>query len=223
MNPTRLRNLPANTGAVGVWPASSNAFTQSTIECGKLDKMAFDEGGRDARDPSIGRLFKRRGWGSERCASILGLLLLAGAVVVCVLLLPFEALGRVGGGQSYGGGGSHGGGSGGSGDAGAIIGIVRILFWLTVEYPVVGVPVDIAVVGFGVYRFAGGGKKTAEAFSSGSLTLSGTSTGVMAFPLGLDDAPRRVDDFNREFAQLRKFDPNFSEIVFTDFCYALYG
>jgi hypothetical protein len=29
--------------------------------------------------------------------------------------------------------------------------------------------------------------------------------------------------FNREFTQLRKFDPNFSEIVFTDFCYALYG
>jgi hypothetical protein len=223
MNPTRLRKLPANTGTADVSPASRNAFTQSTIECGKLGKMAFDEGGRDARDPSIGGLFKRRRCGRERCASILGLLLLAGAVVVCVLLLPFEALGRVGGGQSYGGGGSHGGGSGGSGDAGAIIGIVRILFWLTVEYPVVGVPVDIAVVGFVVYRFARGGKKTAEAFSSGSLTLSGTSTGVMAFPLGLDDAPRRVDGFNREFAQLRKFDPNFSEIVFTDFCYALYG
>jgi len=27
----------------------------------------------------------------------------------------------------------------------------------------------------------------------------------------------------RQFDQLRRFDPNFSEIIFTDFCYALYG
>jgi hypothetical protein len=27
----------------------------------------------------------------------------------------------------------------------------------------------------------------------------------------------------RAFDQLRRFDPNFSEIIFTDFCYALYG
>ena len=41
------------------------------------------------------------------------------------------------------------------------------------------------------------------------------------FPLGLDTHSAR--NFNRELLQLRKFDPNFSEIVFTDFCYALYG
>jgi hypothetical protein len=30
-------------------------------------------------------------------------------------------------------------------------------------------------------------------------------------------------DVQRAFNQLRRFDPNFSEIIFTDFCYALYG
>ncbi|HUS11343.1 MAG TPA: TIM44-like domain-containing protein [Pyrinomonadaceae bacterium] len=170
---------------------------------------------------SFSRLFRRPHWNTGWCVSTLGLLLLVGAVAACVLLLPFEALARVGGGHSYGGSrGGGSGGSGGSGDGGAIIGIVRMLIWLTVEYPLVGVPVDVAVVGFVVYRFARGGKKTAEAFSSAP---SGTSTGVMAFPLGLDMAALRADGFNREFAQLRKFDPNFSEIVFTDFCYALYG
>jgi hypothetical protein len=120
-------------------------------------------------------------------------------------------LARVGGGSSYGGGGgSHGSGGGGGG---AIVGIVRMLLWLTIEYPAVGVPVDIVIVGFVVYRFARGSKKGSETFSSASVA---TSTGSIAF------AAQPVS-LNREFAQLRKFDPNFSEIVFTDFCYALYG
>jgi hypothetical protein len=150
---------------------------------------------------------------------------IAGALL---LLLPLEVIARVGGGHSYSGGGrssggSRGGGSGGGGDGGAIFAIVRLLAWLTIEHPVVGVPVDIAIVGFFVYRFARGGKNAAEAFSSAPSTSSDSSTGSMAFPLGLDIAGARVDNFNPAFAQLRKFDPNFSEIVFTDFCYALYG
>jgi hypothetical protein len=140
------------------------------------------------------------------------------AVAIVLMLFPLAVFARVGGGQSYGGGGSHGGGGGDGG--GAIIGIVRVLFWLTVEYPAVGVPVDIVVVGFVVYRLARGGKKVSETFSSAPLE---TSTESLAFPLGLDTATPRPESFNREFAQLRKFDPNFSEIVFTDFCYALYG
>jgi hypothetical protein len=124
-----------------------------------------------------------------------------------------EVLARVGGGHSYGGGGSHGGSGGGSG--GAIIGIVRVLLWLTIEYPVVGVPVDIAVVGFVVYRFVRSGTKQSEAFSSSPVSMTAVMT---ASPLGVDSGSS-----SRDFAQLRKFDPNFSEIVFTDFCYALYG
>ncbi|MDQ2974695.1 MAG: TIM44-like domain-containing protein [Acidobacteriota bacterium] len=143
--------------------------------------------------------------------------LLAGAVALG-LAVAGEVLGRVGGGQSYGGGGGHGG-SGGGGDGGAIILVVRMLLWLTIEYPAVGVPVDIIVVGFVVYRFARGGSKVAE-FSS-ALTTTGTES--MAFPLGLDTAQRRPESLAGAFDQLRKFDPNFSEIVFTDFSYALYA
>src|SRR5258705_6522612 len=86
-----------------------------------------------------------------RARGIDWLLLVAAAVVL--LLIPLEGLARVGGGGSYSGGGG-GGSSGGGGDGGAIIGIVRMLVWLTVEYPMVGVPVDVVVVVFVVYRFA---------------------------------------------------------------------
>jgi hypothetical protein len=84
---------------------------------------------------------------------LLRALSLAGAA--CVLVLAFapfaEALARVGGGQSYGGGGgSGGGGGGGGGDAEGLFYliylIVRFLIWLTIEYPAVGIPVDIVVI-----------------------------------------------------------------------------
>jgi len=150
---------------------------------------------------------------------LLRAVLVAGAVAVC-LAVAGDVLARVGGGQSYGGGGGGGHGGSGGGDGGAIIGVVRILVWLTVEYPAVGVPVDIVVIGFVVYRFARGGSKGSEAFSSAATA---TATESIAFPLGLDTTPARPVSFASQFAQLRKFDPNFSEIVFTDFCYALYG
>jgi Tim44-like domain len=145
--------------------------------------------------------------------------LAAGAVAVC-LAVASEVFARVGGGQSYGGGGHGGSNGGGGGDAGAIVGLVRMLVWLTIEYPMVGVPVDLALVVFVVYRFAQRGSKASEVFSSAS---SATETESIAFTLGLDTAAVRPESLAREFAQLRKFDPNFSEIVFTDFCYALYG
>jgi hypothetical protein len=149
-------------------------------------------------------------------ASIVSVLWLLGAAAMLLVLAPTGALARVGGGGSYGGGGGHGGGGGG----GAIIAIVRVLIWLTVEYPAVGIPLDIIVIGFVVYRFARRGAKTSETFSSAS---SQSSDEPQAFPLGLEAASPQPDSFSRSFAQLRKFDPNFSEIVFTDFCYALYG
>src|SRR5512132_3788308 len=142
--------------------------------------------------------------------------LIASAVAVCFAVAA-DALARVGGGQSYGGGG-HGGSGGG--DGGAIIGVVRMLVWLTIEYPAVGVPVDVVLIGFVVYRFARGGSKVTEAFSSASTA---TATESIEFPLGLQTAEAWPQSVAPEFAQLRKFDPNFSEIVFTDFCYALYG
>src|SRR5204863_2557008 len=113
-------------------------------------------------------------------------------------------------GQSYGGGGSHGGGGGG---AGALIYLlIRFLLWLTIEHPVIGIPVDIIVIGLVIYWFTRPSKKSVGATSSSILGVSGAAA-----------TPARQEGFQREFNQLRRFDPNFSEIIFTDFCYALYG
>ncbi len=120
-----------------------------------------------------------------------------------------EALARVGGGQSYGGEGS----GGGDGDGGAIIWIVfqviRLLLYLTIEYPIIGIPLDIIVVAGVIYYFARRSKRPAQEFSSISIAPA--------------QSARSHEDVAGGFALLRRFDPNFSEIVFTDFCYALYA
>jgi hypothetical protein len=119
---------------------------------------------------------------------------------------------RVGGGGSYSGGGRGGGG----GDGGAIIAILRLLFWLTIEVPVIGIPVDIAVVGgLFYYMFIKADKPAPSACSS-------PASGVVP-TVGPETQGRQHGGFTKEFNQLRRFDPNFSEIIFTDFCYALYA
>src|SRR2546425_5945129 len=133
-----------------------------------------------------------------------------GGVAFLPAVLAADVFARGGGGQSYGGGGGHGGGGGG---AGALIYLlIRFLLWLTIEHPVIGIPVDIIVIGLVIYWFTRPSKKAIAATSSSILAVSGAAA-----------APARQQGFQREFNQLRRFDPNFSEIIFTDFCYALYG
>jgi ribosomal protein L37AE/L43A/RNA polymerase subunit RPABC4/transcription elongation factor Spt4 len=108
---------------------------------------------------------------------------------------------RVGGGESYSGGGSSSSGGGGSSDGGGaelLFYLFRFLFWLTVEYPAIGIPVDIVVL-IVVVRW------WRRKNSSEVLTVSTSPA-----------APARLDG-------LRRFDPNFSEITFSDFCYSLYA
>jgi hypothetical protein len=135
-----------------------------------------------------------------------------------VALLPVEALARVGGGQSYGGG--SGGGGGGGGGAGAIIWLIfqllRFLVVLTIEYPAIGIPLDIIVVVVVVYALfkKSSGSGSAKSFTGSSLAITSA------------DGPGESwsqQNTTRAFEQLRRFDPNFSEIIFTDFCYALYA
>jgi hypothetical protein len=135
--------------------------------------------------------------------------LAAGATLVVVALFANEIFARVGGGQSYGGG-SHGGGGGGGG--GALVYLVfRLLLWLTIEHPVIGIPVDIAVIALLIYWFAKPSKKSVSIASSSITAPDPVSTAV------------QQQNFQKDFNQLRRFDPNFSEIIFIDFCYALYG
>jgi hypothetical protein len=127
------------------------------------------------------------------------------ASLVCVALFALalfapETLARVGGGQSYGGG--NGGGSGEG--AGFILWILFRLLLLTFEYPIIGIPLDIAIiVGFILYARSNKGK--------------------MPTVCSADAVVTQHRSFAQEFNQLRRFDPNFSEITFTDFCYALYS
>jgi hypothetical protein len=142
---------------------------------------------------------------------------------VCLVLamLAVDVFGRVGGGHSYSGGGRSSGGSrggsgggGGSGDGGAIVWIlfevIRLLIYLTIEYPLIGIPLDIAIIGGIIYFLRQRGKRITTGFSSMAVAVQ-------------QAAERSPEMVARSFERLKKFDPNFSEIVFTDFCYALYG
>ena len=129
-----------------------------------------------------------------------------------LLFLPTEIIARVGGGQSYGGGSSSGGGSGGDGDGGALVWLifeaVRFLIYMTFEHPVIGIPLDIIVVIGVVYFFKLRKQTSSVSFSS-------------IVPPVVQHA--RPNEAERSLERLRKFDPNFSQIVFTDFLYALYA
>jgi hypothetical protein len=142
--------------------------------------------------------------------------LLAAAVCACLLSLAsfYEVRARVGGGQGYGGGGSGGGDSDGGGILYLIYLIVRFLLWLTIEYPAVGIPLDIIVIAGVVYYFSRRNKTKKE--------WNSAATSIVPPQREMQTAQRQ-EDVQKEFGRLRRFDPNFSEIIFTDFCYALYG
>jgi len=118
-------------------------------------------------------------------------------IALAALFVAVALFARVGGGESYSGGGDSGGG--GSDGGGEVIGlVVRLLWWLTIEHPAIGIPVDIIVIVV-VIKY----KKSKKPERVATIT-----TRVAAQP--------KLDG-------LRRFDPNFSEIVFSDFCYSLYA
>lgn len=127
--------------------------------------------------------------------------------LAAMLLFAFAAAARVGGGESYSGGG-HGGGGGGGGGGGELVYLVfRLLLWLTIEHPVIGVPVDVVVIVIVIRRVQ---RNAAAPPSSHSVPVLSLTTAI---------ADRR----SQLIATLRRFDPNFSEITFSDFCYSLYA
>src|SRR5947209_13220179 len=119
--------------------------------------------------------------------------LLIGISVLSILAMAMDVYARVGGGRSYGGGGGHGGGGGG---AGALVYLlVRFLLWLTIEHPVIGIPVDIIVIAIVIYWFAKPSKKSVSVTSSPIMAAAAGAGGVQQL------------DVERAFNQLRRFDP----------------
>jgi Tim44-like domain len=138
--------------------------------------------------------------------------LMAGVGALALISFPVEVWARVGGGQSYGGGGGHGGGGGAGAIIWLIFQLIRLLLYLTIEYPIVGIPLDFIVVGLVIYYFVRRARGVEKELVS--VTPAG--------PVGASAAANEKSAA-RAFDHLRRFDPNFSEIIFTDFCYALYG
>jgi Tim44-like domain len=140
---------------------------------------------------------RRREHSRRRLALLLAL--------AALFLFAFAATARVGGGQSYSGGGSSGGGDGG----GELVYLVfRLLLWLTIEHPVIGVPADIVVIVIVVRRIRRNAAAPPSSHSVPVLSLTTASA-----------TPRS----QQTITALRRFDPNFSEITFGDFCYSLYA
>jgi hypothetical protein len=123
--------------------------------------------------------------------------------LLLMLIVATSAFARVGGGESFGGGSSGDGDGGGEIIAELVFYLLRFLFWLTVHHPAIGIPVDIAVVVAFIWWRRNNGKMPATIFRA-------TTTPPVP--------QRRVS-----MDALRRFDPNFSESVFRDFCYSLYG
>ncbi|HEX2834740.1 MAG TPA: zinc-ribbon domain-containing transport protein [Thermoanaerobaculia bacterium] len=127
--------------------------------------------------------------------------------LLLLLLVAVTAFARVGGGDSYGGGSSSsGGGSSDGGGGGELVWlVVRFLFWLTIEHPAIGIPVDIAVITFVMMWLRKKERNTVLRFGTDRI-----ASPVPVTPSVKLDA-------------LRRYDPNFSDVVFHDFCYSLYA
>ena len=122
-------------------------------------------------------------------------------VALAVLLVPALALARPGGGDSYSGGGGHDSGGGGGGGDSAVIGelifqLIRLCFY----YPKVGVPLLLAVCAFVAYGWYQKHKNK-----------------------DWDSGPPVQLQWSSSLEDLRRVDPDFSQILFEDFVFRLYA
>jgi len=116
---------------------------------------------------------------------------------------------RPGGGQSYSGGGGGGGSfsSGGSSSGGGGDGLAFLL-WLCIEHPLIGIPLTVAI---GVYVVFSKNKKDSKAWDSAN-TYNEDDVFI--------PAPAMTAT---KITELRKLDPEFSQVLFEDFVYRLYA
>ncbi|HPM75840.1 MAG TPA: TIM44-like domain-containing protein [bacterium] len=125
------------------------------------------------------------------------------ALTLTLLAAPL-AWARLGGGEGFGGGSSGGGGGSSDGDWVEIVYLlVRLLIWLCVEYPVVGYPVTAAVI-------VGGIIVAVKYKSQPRPGMQGPRPEFKKLP-------------RQALAELRRDDPNFSEMLFLDFVQMIYA
>lgn len=136
-------------------------------------------------------------------------------VALALLFVAASLFARVGGGEGYSGGGGSGSGGGGGGEIAfeLLYWIFRLLVWLTIHYPAIGIPVDIVVI-YIVFKWLQSRAAQKRRGATGPIV---TVTPVGAPP------PLQQSKATQHLQALRQYDPNFSEIVFTDFCYSLFA
>jgi predicted lipid-binding transport protein (Tim44 family) len=140
--------------------------------------------------------------------------------ILCLLLIANSAFGRAGGGHTYSGGSHSGGGGGGGGfgggsggDGGAIFELIflafRFLFLMTIDHPVVGIPIDFLLISLVIW---------------GGYTWLNRQTGLSGAYSSQAHADATAPPVSEQaFEAIREHDPNFSQILFTDFTYALFA
>jgi predicted lipid-binding transport protein (Tim44 family) len=146
------------------------------------------------------------------------------AALATILLVTAVAGARPGGGSSFGGsrGGSSGGSSGSSGGGGGggdctwAIEIIVFLAQLTIEHPVVGIPLDITLI---VAIWWGIRQNTTTKAQKDWSTGGGIS--APAAPVVSASPSRAVR--KQLFLVAAQADPEFSLVLFEDFVYALYA
>ena len=155
--------------------------------------------------------------------------------LACLLVLTDVADARVGGGSSFSGGGSSSSGSSWSGSSSS--GNSKAFNKLVSEHPCIMVPLIVGFTGFQIVRALT--KQQHEQQYSSNRRSSRTST-PSALPRPAFAPPKPAAREERPAApapdnslarrtvqarvnQLRRYDPNFSEVLFMDFAYALYA
>ncbi len=122
---------------------------------------------------------------------------------------------RVGGGHTYGGGDSDGGGysggGGGGGDGEIIFLLVRLLIWLIIEVPVIGIPLTLIIIIAAVAYYAGKARKGTSYRSPSYVNNYYTPK-----------TPRRTGALSEQIGTYKHKDPNFSRPLFLDFIQLLY-
>jgi uncharacterized Zn finger protein (UPF0148 family) len=119
-----------------------------------------------------------------------------------VLATCAVAFARPGGGDSFSGGGGHGGGGSGGGGGGGFF-VFELIWWffqLIIYYPAIGLPL-LALIIFLIVRSAYRRNKNKDWDSGPPVTL------------------RRAIPMN----ELRRIDPDFSQVVFEDFAFRLFS
>jgi hypothetical protein len=131
-----------------------------------------------------------------------------------VLLSASQALARPGGGHTFGGGSSDdwGGGGGGGGDGGAEL--IYLLIRLVFYYPKLGIPL-LLIAAYFWWKLK---RARPESWTSSHSPDHGFSPSSAAAPIR-----RAGRGTPAPLSALVELDPEFSRVVFEDFCFRLYA